>query len=67
MNRFKVYCGPTLVKSLTTRLQPHVVNVFEGTEHIYFDANYTVYETLILLNQLMSGFTLRDVQVRYEN
>lgn len=67
MNRFKVYCGPTVVNSLAECVTPHVSNVFKGTEHVYFDAQYTVYEALALLNRLMSGFTLRDVEVRYEN
>ena len=62
MNRFRVYCGPTLVGPLAERLTPHTGTVTEGTEHVYCTCNYTVYELLTLLNTVMSGYTLRDVQ-----
>lgn len=61
MNRFRVYCGPTVVPTLSVLLTKDVANVFEGTEHLYFSTYLTLHELVQLLNTVSSGFTQRDV------
>jgi hypothetical protein len=62
MNRYRVYCGPTLVTALAQSLRQNNVEVTcEGTEFVYVTTDCTAEELVRLLNTVMSGFTWRDV------
>lgn len=63
MNRYQVYCGPTLVNQLAALLNEHTDAYLQGTEHLYVQTYYTVEELVKLLNTVSSGFTLRDVRL----
>ena len=42
MRKYKLYCGPTLVKPLAERLRTYRWDsVFEGTENVYFESPST--------------------------
>ena len=62
-NRFKVYCGPTVVKPLADSLRRAGVHVtLEGTEHIYITALCSDEFTMLqVLKTHMHGFTVRDI------
>jgi hypothetical protein len=62
MNRFRVYCGPTLTHTLCALLRCQGVEVtVTGTEHLHVVTNCTAEELVRLLNTVMSGFSYRDV------
>lgn len=61
-NRFRIYCGPTLVKPLTELLEPHTDVYVMGTAHLHVQTYRTANELVNLLNSVSSGFRLRDVQ-----
>ncbi len=65
MNRYKVYCGPTLVKPLAALLTHEVYDASEGTAHVYVTSYCTHDQLLDVLNTVSSGFTHRDVQQLY--
>jgi hypothetical protein len=62
MNRFRVYCGPTLTYTLAALLRRQGVEVeCTGTAHLYVVADCTAEGLVRLLNSVMSGFSYRDV------
>jgi hypothetical protein len=63
MARYAVYCGPTLVHSLGDALSRCGENVTcRGTENVYVTTNSSQDELLATVNQVLRGFTTRDVQ-----
>ena len=62
-NRFRVYCGPTVVKTLAGMLRDKGLTITcEGTEHVYLTALCSDSLTLFpILQSVMSGFNLRDI------
>lgn len=58
MNRYRVYCGPTLVDMLADRLRANGLNVVcRGTEHLYVEAH----TPQVVLRACGTGWTWRDV------
>ena len=63
MNRYRVYCGPTVVPALARLLRQYGVEVTcEGTEHVYVRTWMTATGLYQSVREVMSGFTYRDVQ-----
>jgi hypothetical protein len=63
VNKFRVYCGPTVVAALARLLRQHNVEVTcEGTEHVYVRTWFTRDGLFTAVREVMAGFKYSDVQ-----
>ena len=61
-NRFKVYCGPTIVHQLAELLRNYRVEVTcEGTEHVYVKTWMTQAGLHTALREMVSGIKYTDI------
>jgi hypothetical protein len=59
--KYKIYCGPTLVRDLARRLNVSGFHVYlEGTEHVYVDTEEGVNTLLTFLGR--QSYSLNDIK-----
>lgn len=59
MNKYRVYCGPTVVEHAAAKLRTAGLDVtLLGTEHVYVDA---VSHEVVLMALGTTGWSYRDV------
>ena len=64
-HRFKIYCGPTLVRDLARRLDTSGFKVYlEGVEHVYIETHENIECVLTFLGR--QAYSLNDIhELRY--
>ena len=62
MNRYRLYTGPTLAQHVANLFLLHgFFNVFQGTEHVYFDAHLDRFAAWqLLLDCHVTGYRFNE-------